>query len=90
MSRSYRPDHASPPGDTLADLLRERGMTQTELAQWMKRPLKTINEIIKAKARIMPQTAIQLERALGVSAEFWVTREAIYRLDLARNRRRKK
>ncbi len=39
----YRPDRVSPPGDTLADILEERGMSQAELAERTGRPLKTIN-----------------------------------------------
>jgi HTH-type transcriptional regulator/antitoxin HigA len=82
----YRPDMVSAPGATLLDLLDERGMTQAELAERTGRPLKTINEIIKGKAAITSETAIQLERALGVTAEFWNQREANYRAYLARHK----
>ena len=58
-------------------------MTQAELAQRTARPPKTINEIIKGKAAITAETAIQLERALGVSARFWTGLEATYRNSLA-------
>jgi plasmid maintenance system antidote protein VapI len=50
----------------------------------MNRPLKTINEIINGKAAVTPDTAIQLERALGVSANFWIGMESNYREALAR------
>jgi addiction module HigA family antidote len=73
-----------PPGDTLADLLDERGITQAELAERMGRPLKTVNEIVKGKAAITPETAIQLETTLGTPAEFWLNREGRYREWLAR------
>jgi len=82
----YQPDTVSPPGDTLLDLLEERGMTQAELAERTGRPHKTINEIITGKAMIMPETAIQLERVLGAPAEFWNQREAHYRAFLARQK----
>jgi HTH-type transcriptional regulator/antitoxin HigA len=61
-------------------------MTQAELAQRTGRPKKTINEIIKGKAAIMPDTAIQLERALGVPASFWNNLERNYQETLARLR----
>lgn len=80
---SYRPDTVSPPGETLFDVLEERGMSQAELAERTGRPLKTINEIVKGKAAITPETAIQLERVLGIDAEFWNQREANYRAYLA-------
>jgi HTH-type transcriptional regulator / antitoxin HigA len=73
----------SPPGDTLAEILEIRGISQPSLALRMGRPLKTINEIIKGKAAIMPETAIQLERVLGTEAAFWLEREKNYRLELA-------
>lgn len=73
----------SPPGETLAETLNVKGISQAMLALRMGRPLKTINEIIKAKAAIMPETAIQLERVLGIEANFWLEREKLYRLELA-------
>lgn len=75
----YHPDRVSAPGVTLLDLIEERGMTQAELAERTGLPLKTINEIIKGKAAITSETAIQLEKVFGTSAEFWTQREANYR-----------
>ena len=74
----------SPPGDTLLETLDSMHMSQQELAERMDRPTKTINEIIKGKESITPQTALQLERVLGVPADFWLERERLYRLRLAR------
>ena len=82
--QEFRPLYAVPPGNTLEEVLADRGMTQTELARRMGRPLKTINEIIQAKAAITPETSIQLERVLGVPAEFWTNLERHYREDQAR------
>src|SRR6266581_132260 len=81
--RLYSPDTVSMPGETLQELLDERGMTQKDLANRMGRPIKTINEIVKGKAQITPETAVQLERALGLPAAFWNEREAHYRGYLA-------
>lgn len=80
----YSPDTVSPPGETLQELLDERGITQKDLAARMGRPVKTINEIVKGKAQITPETALQLERALGLPAVFWNEREAHFRGYLAR------
>jgi HTH-type transcriptional regulator / antitoxin HigA len=80
----WQPDWGVPPGEILLEALQERAMTQSELARRMDRPLKTINEIIKGKAAITPETAIQLERALGISARVWNGLEANYREHLAR------
>src|SRR5258708_17099367 len=83
-AEQFRPLYAMPPGNTLEEILADRGMTQTELAQRMGRPLKTINESIEAKADITPETSIQLERVLGLPAAFWTNFERHYREDLAR------
>lgn len=80
----YVPDVVSPPGGTLEDLLEERGMSQAQLAERTGRPKKTINEIIKGKAAITPETALQLELVLGTPADFWNQREKRYRAYMAR------
>jgi HTH-type transcriptional regulator/antitoxin HigA len=80
----YRPETITPPGETIAHLLDERCMTQTELAQRMGRPVKTINEIVNGKTAIRPETALQLERVFGVPADYWLNHEAQYRASLMR------
>lgn len=80
----YFPDVVSTPGETLEDVLVERGMSQAELAERTGRPKKTINEIVKGKASITPETALQFERVLGIPAGFWMAREQNYREHLAR------
>jgi HTH-type transcriptional regulator/antitoxin HigA len=84
IQNEYQPDLVSPPGETLLEMLEERGMSQAELAERTGRPKKTINEIIKGKATITPATALQLERVLGAPAGFWIIREQHYRESLAR------
>jgi addiction module HigA family antidote len=81
----WNPDWTVPPGEILLEALQDRGMSQSELARRMARPVKTINEIINGKAAITSETAIQLERALGISARFWTGVEASYRDSLARH-----
>lgn len=46
IENRYALDFISPPGETLAEILEERNMSQSELAQRMGRPKKTINEIL--------------------------------------------
>ena len=68
---TYAPSYAFPPGDTLAEVLKSRGMHQADLAERAGLTPKAINEIVKAKTRITPATALQLERVLGIPASFW-------------------
>ena len=84
----YNPDYVSPPGETLLEALQERGMSQVDLAQRMGRTSKLVNEIIKGKAPITPETALQLEHTLRIPASFWNNRERTYRESLARVRER--
>ncbi len=84
VDHEFRPDYVVPPGETVAEMLQYNNMTQAELAGRMGRPKKTINEIIKGKAAITPDTAQQLEHVFGVPASFWSNLDANYRLALAR------
>lgn len=81
---TFAPDYAIPPGYTLRDTLEERHMTQTELACRMGRPRKTINGIIHGKVQITPETALELERVLGIPTRIWLALESNYSADLAR------
>lgn len=84
VNNEFIPDYAVPPGETLLETISAIGMSQAELAIRMGRPKKTINEIIKGKAEITPETALQLERVLGIPAHFWNNLERNYREVLAR------
>jgi HTH-type transcriptional regulator/antitoxin HigA len=75
----YHPAAVTPPGATLADLLDEKEITQAELAVRMDVTPKFVNELVAGKATITPRTALLLERALDVPADFWLAREAHYR-----------
>ncbi len=80
----YYSDSVSAPGETLAETLSALGMSQTELARRMGRPVKTVNEIIQGKAAITAEIALQLEKVLKVPASFWLKMEYYYQEFLAR------
>lgn len=86
LNLSYQPREVSPPGDTLAELIDELGITQAELARRMGRPLNPINEMILGTKEITEDTALELERVLGTPAHFWLARETKYREHMARQR----
>lgn len=90
MNRTqYMPDMVSHPGTTLEELLEASNMSQAELAERTGRPKKLINEIIKGKASITAETALQFESVLGVPASFWNNREAKYQDFIARQEQRR-
>lgn len=74
------------PGEILQEALDDRGISQSELARRMGRPTKTINEIVNGKAQLTPDTAIQLELALGISRAFWNHAEVGFRAHQASTR----
>ena len=78
------PDVAIPPGEVLAETLVARSMTQAELARRTGRPVQAVNELIRGTKAITPETALQLERVLGVPAHVWTRLEADYRFNKAR------
>lgn len=88
------PDVGIPPGETLAEEIEARGLSQKQLAKKMARPVQAINEIVHGKKQITAQTALQLEDVLGTPAEFWMNLQVGYQLTKARlargkaNRRR--
>ena len=88
VTNEYEPDVVSPPGETLLETLDAIEMSQSDLARRSGRPVKTINEIIKGKAAITADTALQPEKVLGIPATFWNNRERQYRESLARERER--
>lgn len=75
----YRPDYAVSPGDTLTEVLAERGMSQADLARRTGLSTKHVNQIIVGAASITAETALRLEKVTGVSARFWTNLEAQYR-----------
>lgn len=80
----YVPDYAVHPGEVLEEYLDSFGMTQAELAARLGFAKKTVNEIIKGKAPITPDTSLKLERVFSRPAHFWNNLEQQYREDLAR------
>ena len=83
-NRALHSDLAIPPGEYLAEVIDELGMSQVDVARRMGRPVQAINEIIKGHKAITPDTALQLEQVTGVPAALWTGLEEEYRLVLAR------
>ncbi len=77
-------DLAIPPGEYLEEIIEDLGMTKDELAKRMNRPAPKLSAIFKGYKAITPDTALQLERVVGVPAHVWTGLEAEYRLALAR------
>jgi len=82
----YTPDYTVTPGEVLEYELELRNMSRTELAKRTGLSEKHIIAILKGKGTtiITPETAIKLERALGMPVEYWLNLEAHYQETRAR------
>ncbi len=85
--KNQKPMH---PGQVLAEVyMKELDLNQSTLAAKIGCAHRKINEIVNGKRGISADFAIDLERALGTSAEMWINMQASYDLWVARQKRKK-
>lgn len=61
------------PGEMLLEeFVKPLGLTQTKLARLLDVSYPRLNEIIKGRRSVTPDTALRLSRVLGMSADFWL------------------
>jgi addiction module HigA family antidote len=56
----------------LEEFLKPLGITQSEFAVRLGVSFPRLNEIIRAKRSVTPDTALRLARVLRTSADFWL------------------
>lgn len=69
------PTHGPPthPGEMLLEeFLKPLGISQVELAKCIGVSYPRVNELIHGKRGMTPDTALRLERLLGMEAQFWL------------------
>ncbi len=70
LPRNRPPTH---PGEMLfEEFIKPLGLTQAELARRLGVSYPRLNEIIKRRRSVTPDTALRLSRVLGMSADFWL------------------
>ena len=70
LPRNRPPTH---PGEMLfEEFVKPLGLTQAELARCLEVSYPRLNEIIKGRRSVTPDTALRLSRVLGMSADFWL------------------
>lgn len=70
LPRKRPPTH---PGEMLfEEFVKPLGLTQVELASRLGVSYPRLNELIKGKRSVTPDTALRLARVLGMSADFWL------------------
>jgi len=78
------------PGETLQEELEERGLTQTDFAEIIGLPIRTVNEIIKGKKSISPKIASAIGAALSTSPDLWLGMQADYDISELQKKNKKK
>ena len=82
LPRNRIPTH---PGEILSEeFLKPLGVTQVALAKHLGIPVQRINELVRGKRGVTPETAWLLAGALGTTPEFWLNLQANH--DLVRTR----
>ena len=80
-SRKIKPVH---PGRILREeFMQPSGVSQYRLAQASGLSQVQIGNIIRGKRGISAETALRLERALGMSARTWMNLQVLYELEKA-------
>ena len=72
------------PGEHLAEILEELGVSQYRLAKAIGVPPIRINDIVHGRRSITADTALRVGQALSMTPEFWLNLQRMYDLALAR------
>lgn len=77
------------PGEVLAEeFLRPLGLSANALARRIGVPGNRVSEIAAGRRAVTGDTALRLAAAFGTTAEFWMTLQMAYELDVARGEER--
>ena len=76
------------PGEVLLEeFLNPLELSQVAFAEHIGVPVQRVNEIVRRKRGVSPDTAWLFAQALGTSPEFWLNLQTNYDLALARPKR---
>jgi antitoxin HigA-1 len=76
-----RPIH---PGEVLREeFLIPHGLSASALARELRLPAPRINDIVRERRGVTPDTALRLARFFGTTPQFWLNLQASYELKLA-------
>jgi len=70
LPKNRRPTH--PGAVFLEDFLTPLGITQKEAAERLRISYPRMNEIVRGKRTVTPDTALRLARFTGTEPEFWL------------------
>jgi HTH-type transcriptional regulator / antitoxin HigA len=84
----FAPDWASPPGDTVSDILNQRYLSIGDFAERLGQPMVEATALLEGRTRVTPEIATRLATILGGSEDFWINRDRQYLQDLHRRESR--
>lgn len=85
LARERLPTH---PGEVLLlEFLEPLGITQVDLAAHIGVPVQRVNEVVRGKRGITPETAWLLSEAFETTPQFWMNLQANYDLVVRRPNR---
>ncbi len=82
-NKTLTPFVATHPGEMIKDELKERGMTQKQLAAETGIKPSVLSETINGKRSVSLSVAVALEKSLGISVDIWMNMQTQYNLDTA-------
>lgn len=72
------------PGEILREeFLEPLGLSAHALAQALRVPAPRVNDIVRERRSVTPDTALRLARHFGTTAQFWLNLQASYDLKVA-------
>lgn len=82
-SNRTTPFVATHPGELVRDELRERGLTQKQLATMAGLSPAVVSDIVNARRSVNKTIAVSLEKALGIPVVMWMNLQSQYDNDIA-------
>jgi len=77
--QSFRPDWASPPGDSIVYAAKQRNLSLSQLGNQLELDANELQQLVDGDTAINIGLARRLAAKLGASVEFWMTRDFNYR-----------
>jgi len=71
------------PGFHIAEELRERGVSQAELARALWVPASRVSEIVRGRRAVNADFALRLGRWIGTGPDYWLNLQKIYDVRIA-------
>lgn len=76
--KNMHPFFATHPGELVRDEMRERGLTQKQLAVLAGLSPTVVSEVVRAKRSVTEEIAASLEKALGIPVVMWLNLQSQY------------